>query len=149
MSDQKPKVQWCRCGECDPETNGYKLTVSPIEVPRFGLFLPSSAIVVPLFFRDGNWWTFEHDMHNCTKPSHWAAIVDEEPVGTFQFKLDWVKACDHPPPAGGVVVWSSGHELRLALFGGSKWAELPGYREIEPPDWWASRRAAIAVRRSP
>ena len=138
MSDQKPKVQWYRCDECDPPTNGYKLTVSPIDVPRLGLFLPPSTVVGPLFFRDGNWRIFEGDMHNRMKPSHWAAIVDEEPVGTFQFKFDWVEASDHPPAEHGGVVWARGRELRLALFDGSKWREHAGYEKIELPDWWAS-----------
>lgn len=143
MPDQTPRVQWYRCGEHDPETNGYKLTVSPLDVPQFGLCLTPDVVVAPLFFRDGNWWIFEGDMHNCMKPSHWAAVVDEEPVGTPQFKFDWIKACDHPPPEGGVVC-ARGRELRLALFDGSKWLEHAGYREIEPPDWWASYWAKTA-----
>ena len=140
MSDQKPRVQWYRCGEDDPETNGYKLTVSPIEVPGFGPFLPPVVVVAPLFFEDGKWWIFDGDAHNSMKPSYWAAVVDEEPVGTFQFKFDWIKACDCPPPEGGVV-WARGCELRLAVFDGSKWLEHPRYRKIEPPDWWATPRA--------
>ena len=141
MSDQKPKVQWYRCDECDPPTNVYKLTVSPFDVPRLGLFLPPSTVVEPLFFGCGNWSIFEGDMHRM-KPSHWAEIVDEEPVG-IQFKFDWVKTCDRPPAEHGGVVWARGRELRIALFDGSKWREHAGCKEIEPPDWWASRWAEL------
>ena len=117
--------------------------MSPIQVPQLGgLFLSPDVVVSPLFFRDGNWRICECDEYNRMTPSHWAAIVDEEPAGTFQFKFDWIKASNHPPPVGGVV-WARGGELRLALFDGHKWREHPGYGEIEAPDWWANCWATL------
>ena len=134
MLDQEPKVQWHACDECDPQTNGYKLTVSPLHVPLFGLFLPPSTVVEPLFFGCGNWSIFEGDTHNRMKPSHWAAIVDEEPV----WHPVQVRLGQNLRSSAGRA-WACGlgprSRVRLALFDGSQWWEHAGCKGIEPPDW--------------
>ena len=125
MSDQKPKVQWYRCGECDPAEDGFWLTF----VPGGKLGIGQSQ------FNNGVWGP--------DAPSHWAAIV-EEPSGDSPFEFVWVKASDELPrkPQGVfTVVWARANVLRLVTFDGCVWRRVDEVGDksiICEPDWWAS-----------
>jgi len=131
VSDQKPKVQWYRCGERDPcESGGSWLTIVP--GPKMG--------VSQSHFSNGEWGP--------NAPSHWAAIVDEEPSDDPPVELSWIKSSDQLPaqPEGVfTVVWARAKVLRLATFDGCVWRRVDEVGDegiICEPDWWASPHAA-------
>lgn len=122
MPDQEPRVQWYRCGEHDPDGDGFWLT-----------FDPQNLSVNQSSFKDGEWRTGDR------AAAYWAKIVDVEPSGDSPFKFCWIKASDQlPPPPKGVfvVVWARANVLRLAQFDGGEWRD--GGSIICEPDWWAS-----------
>lgn len=131
MSDQKPRVQWNRCGDCDPGEEGYKLTID------------EKGRLVEHYHTRGEWRLSPHDTMNPCSPSSWAAVIDEVPSGDPPFEFDWVKSSDRLPPNGDGgtvrVVWTNSSVLRIASFDGFRWWISDG-DDVGAPDWWAPAR---------